>query len=107
MPSGMCNFCTYLFSNQFSLFKYVTNMASNNSSILLKQLSHLSLCQPHRLILQTDINLSLPIWSLVNNYLLIFLHNTLDSFASRGPLASTYFPFNCLISLSSSLILSR
>ena len=36
-------------------------MANYRGSICLKQLSHLSLCQPHRLILQPDIYLYLSV----------------------------------------------
>ncbi len=52
-------------------------MTCNYRLVLLKQLRHLSLCQPHSLILQPDINLCLSIWSLIDNNLLIFLHTFL------------------------------
>lgn len=57
----MCKFCTYLFFLQFTLSEHVIYMTCNNSSVLLKQLCHLSLCQPHRLALQANIYLCLSV----------------------------------------------
>ena len=48
---------------------------------LLKQLSHLSLRQPHGLILQSNIDLSLTIFRLIDYNLLIFFHTLFVSFA--------------------------
>ena len=50
-------------------------------SILLKQLCHLSLRQPHRLVLQSNIDLSLTIFRLIDYNLLIFFHTLFVSFA--------------------------
>ena len=61
MSSGMCKICTHLFSVQLTFIKNIIDVASYNSSVFLKQLSHMSLRQPHRLILQADINLRLSV----------------------------------------------
>ena len=66
---------------KFTFFKRIINVTCNYGLILLKQLSHLSLCQPHGLILQPDINLRLSIWSLIDYNLLIFFHTLFVSFA--------------------------
>ena len=66
---------------KFTFFKRIINVTCNYGLILLKQLSHLSLCQPHGLILQPNINLRLSIWSLIDYNLLIFLHTLFVSFA--------------------------
>ncbi len=62
---------------KFTFFKGIINVTCDYRLILLKQLSHLSLCQPHGLILQPDIYQCLPIWSLIDYNLLIFLHTFL------------------------------
>ena len=59
---------------KFPFFKCIINVTCNYGLILLKQFSHLSLCQPHRLIFQPDINLRLPVWSLIDSYTLTSLH---------------------------------
>ena len=66
---------------KFTFFKRIINVTRNYGLILLKQLSHLSLCQPNCLILQTDINLRLSIFRLIDYYLLIFFHTLFVSFA--------------------------
>ena len=72
MPSGMCKFCTHLFFVQLFFFKNIINVASYNSSVFLKQLCHLSLCKPHGVILQTNINLSLSVLRLIDYKLVLF-----------------------------------
>ena len=73
MSSGMCKICTHLFSVQLTFIKNIIDVASYNSSVFLKQLSHLSLRQPHRLILQADINLRLSVLRLID-YNLVLVH---------------------------------
>ena len=72
MTSGMCKFCTHLFFFQLTLFKNIINVASYYCSVFLKQLCHLSLCEPHGLILQTDIKLCLSVLCLINDNLILF-----------------------------------
>ena len=72
MPSGMCKICTHLFSVQLTFIKNIIDVASYNSSVFLKQFCHLSLCQPHSLVLQSDINLCLSVLCLINDYLVLF-----------------------------------
>ena len=60
---------------KFTLFQCIVYMSGYNRLILLEKLSHLSLCQPHSLILQSDINLCLSILCLIDYYLLLFFHN--------------------------------
>ena len=50
MLSGMCKICTHLFFFQFPFLEYISDMTSNISSILLKQLRHLGLRKPHGFI---------------------------------------------------------
>ena len=46
-------------------------MANNGSSVRMKQLCHLCLCQPHGFILHTDIYLGLSVLGLINDNLIV------------------------------------
>ena len=59
---------------QFAFFQGIVDMTGNNRLVLLKKLCHLSLCQPHCLILQTYINLCLSVFCLIY-YNFVFFHN--------------------------------
>ena len=93
---------------KFTFFKRIINVTCNYGLILLKQLCHLSLCQPHGLILQPDINLRLSIWSLIDYNLLIFLHTLFvltmlrfseghDTCVTKGRFFCYTHPFYCFI----------
>ena len=81
MSSGMCKFCTHLFFFQLTFLKNIINVASYNSSVFLKKFSHLSLCQPHRLVLQSDIDLCLSVFCLIDyNFVLVHFYNQINPF---------------------------
>ena len=83
MSSGMCKFCTYQFPFKFSLFENIVNMARDDGSVFLKQICHLSLSQPYCIVLQTNINLSLSVFSLIYNNLVLF-HDLFSQFLDDG-----------------------
>lgn len=68
----MCKFCTHLFSVQLTFIKNSIDVASYYSSVFLKKNGHLGLRQPHRLVLQTDINLGLSVLCLIDDNLILF-----------------------------------
>jgi hypothetical protein len=47
-------------------------MAYNRCPVRLKQFCHLSLSQPHRIVFQANVNLRLPVFRLIYNYLVLF-----------------------------------
>ena len=75
MNSGMCKFCTYLFSLQLTLFKDVVDMLRNHSAISSKQLAHLCLRQPYCLAIglhfKTDIASTLVDYNLLFHKIVI------------------------------------
>ena len=48
---NLCNFCTYQFLLQFSLFENIVAVSVDNSSIFIKKHTHLCLRQPYGFIL--------------------------------------------------------
>ena len=76
MSNGMCKFCTYLFWVQLAFLKHISYVSPNSSSVFLKQLCHLRLCEPHRFVLHTDINLCLPVFRLIDYYLIVLVRYT-------------------------------
>ena len=57
---------------QLAVFNCIIYVAGYDRLILLKQFSHLSLCQPYGVVLQTDINLCLSVIGLIDDYLILF-----------------------------------
>ena len=62
-------------------------MCPNSSSVFLKQLCHLRLCEPHRFVLHTDINLCLPVLRLIDDYLVVLVRHT-----SKHPIFQIFTP---------------
>ena len=56
----------------FLVGKHIINMLSNRFFISAEQNSHLISAKPHRLVLQTDINLDLSVLSLIDYNFILF-----------------------------------
>lgn len=67
MRSGYCIFCNYHFWIQFAFAEYIFYVSGNNRFVSFKQKHQLILCEPYGLILEFDINVSLPVGGLIEN----------------------------------------
>ena len=67
LHTNLCIFCTSCLFFQLSTLIDIADMSVDNSSICLEEFAHLSLCQPHGLSFQLDIQLGFAILTLVDN----------------------------------------
>ena len=70
MGSGMCKFCTYHFTFQFSLFEDVVDVLRNDRTFPSEQQAHLLLRQPYRLTIRLHLKTDI-FFTLIHYYLLI------------------------------------
>ena len=79
----MCKFCTCALLIEFSFFINIADVTANDCSVFLKQLCHLCLSQPHRILVQTHIDCRLAI--------IRFIYDNLVRYHKPNGISS-YFP---------------
>ena len=74
MNSGLCKFCTYLFTSQFSFTEAVANMFGYHRPLTSKQFCHLRLSEPHSIVLQPDFEAYRLVWLVEDDFTLLRHH---------------------------------